>query len=75
MYTRENVMTVKLQTISARDSHFFADCIIILCIWNSLPGSFVAVRIARCFNVRLESFIVGSLSLDYISFFVRFFVS
>ena len=29
MYTRENVMTVKLLTISARDnSHFFANCII-----------------------------------------------
>jgi len=28
MYTRENVMKLKLQTISARDSHFFAYSII-----------------------------------------------
>jgi len=52
-------MTLKLQTISARDSHFFADCIIKICIWNSLPDSFVTVRIASCFNIRLDKFYCG----------------
>jgi len=68
MYTRENVVTLKLQTICARDSHFFAKC-----MWNSLPDGIVTAPNTNCFKSRSGlSFIVGWLSLVSTIFSVRF---